>query len=216
MRLDLDRAAPPRIMYPILETWERIDRGRRRVRPIRREGILGLELAAHRGTPVQLADGTLVRPGDLVGEMHVRNERIRDLDTRAGLARAFREARADLRALAVWAGRQPPERRPAAIHGVGITARLAGRMGWEVRPRPRTLWHRVEDWYFRWLMVYWSEGGRARLEHGRGPLSGVDAWLSAPALERLYGAPAAATDGMAPTPGDAGQASGGTSGNSPT
>ncbi|MGC8633275.1 MAG: YkoP family protein [Candidatus Limnocylindrales bacterium] len=214
--MDFDRAAPPRIMYPILETWERIDRRRRRVRPIRREGILGLELAAHRGDPVRLADGTLVRAGDLVGEMHVRNERIRDLDTRAGLARAFREARADLRALAVWARQQPPDRRLAAIHGVGITARLAGRMGWEVRPRRRTFWHRVEDWYFRWLLVYWSETGRARLDHGRGPLSGVDAWLSAAALERVYGAAAGAADRVVPPRGDAGQGSGGTSGKSPT
>ncbi len=188
---DSDRAAPPRILNLVLIAWETFDRTRRRIRPMRRAGILGLELARHRGRPERLADGTVVRPGDPVGEIHILNPRIRELDRHAGIAAVFREGRADLRALAAWASRQPTGVRPAAYHAEGIMARLAARERWEIRPRPRTPWRRVQDWYFRWLLVRWNPGGRERLRHGRGSLSSVDAWLSGAELEQRYGAHAA-------------------------
>lgn len=184
---DTERAAPPRILDPILAIWEGFDRLRRRIRPMRTDGILGLEVARHRGRPVALADGTIVRPGDLVGEVHLRNRRVRDLEARDGLAAAFREGRVDLRALATWAGRQPPAGRPVAYHGAGIMARFAARDRWEMRPRPRTPWRRVEDWYFRWLLARWAPSGRERLRRGHGPLSSVDAWTSERMLRHRYG-----------------------------
>ena len=155
---------------------------------MRGDGILGLEIARHHGREVTLADGTVVRPGDPVGEVHLLNGRVRELESAAGLAAAYREARADLRALAAWSTNRPPERRPVALHAVGIMARLASREHWELRPRARTPWRRVQDWYFRWLLVHWSSAGRERLRHGHGPLSSVDAWLSDRALQGHYGA----------------------------
>ena len=198
MPADADRAAPPGILDPILAAWEGFDRRRRRIRPMRREGILGLEMARHRGRAVALGDGTIVRRGDLVGEVHLLNPRVRELETRAGLAAAYREARADLRALAAWSEDRVPERRPVALHGVGIMARLASRAGWELKPRARTPWRRVQDWYFRWLLVHWSPAGRDRLRHGRGPLSSVDAWLSGRALQARYGQAPGSTSGSNP------------------
>jgi hypothetical protein len=209
MPVDSDRAAPPGILDPILAAWEGFDRRRRRIRPMRRAGILGLEMTRHRGCAVTLGDGTVVRRGDVVGEVHLLNPRLRELETRAGLAAAYREARADLRALAAWSEGRLPERRPVALHGVGITARLASRAGWELRPRARTPWRRVQDWYFRWLLVHWSPAGRERLRHGRGPLSSVDAWLSGRALQARYGPP------RAPSGSRSGQAPGSTSGSNP-
>ena len=209
MPADADRAAPPGILDPILAAWEGFDRRRRRIRPMRREGILGLEMTRHRGRAVTLGDGTVVGRGDLVGEVHLLNPRIRELETRAGLAAAYREARADLRALAAWSEGRLPERRPVALHGVGIMARLASRAGWELRPRARTPWRRVQDWYFRWLLVHWSPAGRERLRHGRGPLSSVDAWLSGRALQARYGSP------RAPSRSRSDQAPGSTSGSNP-
>lgn len=96
-----------------------------------------------------------------------------------------------------------------ALHGVGIMARLASREGWELRPRARTHWRRVQDWYFRWLLVHWALTGRERLRHGRGPLSSVDAWLSDRALRGRYGPP------RAPSPSPPDQAPGSTSGSNP-
>ena len=209
MSVDTDRAAPPGILDPILAAWEGFDRRRRRIRPMRREGILGLEMARHRGRAVALGDGTIVRRGDLVGEVHLLNPRVRELETRAGLAAAYREARADLRALAAWSEDRVPERRPVALHGVGIMARLASRAGWELKPRARTPWRRVQDWYFRWLLVHWSPAGRERLRHGRGPLSSVDAWLSGRALQARYGPARAVARSRS------GQAPGSTSGSNP-
>lgn len=209
MPADADRAAPPGVLDPILAAWEGFDRRRRRIRPMRREGILGLEMARHRGRAVALGDGTIVRRGDLVGEVHLLNPRVRELETRAGLAAAYREARADLRALAAWSEDRLPERRPVALHGVGIMARLASRAGWELKPRARTPWRRVQDWYFRWLLVHWSPAGRERLRHGRGPLSSVDAWLSGRALQARYGPARAVARSRS------GQVPGSTSGSNP-
>lgn len=190
-----DRAAPPRVLDPVLVAWETFDRHRRRIRPITPEGILGLEEARHRDRDVVLADGTVVRRGAAVGELHLVNARVRALETRAGLAAAFRVARADVRALRSWAADQPAERRPVAYHAEGIMARFAAREGWEVRPRPLTAWQRVRNWYFRWLLVHWTPSGRERLRHGRGPLASVDAWLPASRLGGGAGHPGAGHPG---------------------
>ena len=182
-----ERGAPPRILDPILSAWEAADRRRRGIRPLRDEGILGIEQTRHRGQAIELRGGTILRPGDRVGEIHLRNDRVRELEQRAGVAAAFREARADMRALAAAEASLPAAGRLAACHGAGIVARFAAREGWEIRPRRRTAWQRVEDWYFRWLLVRWSPAGRERLRHGRGPLRSVDAWLTAGELSRRYG-----------------------------
>ena len=181
------RPAPPRLLDPVLRLWEEADRRRRRIRPIRRDGVLGVELGRYDGPPIELADGTPVRRGDPIMTLHIENSRTRSIATPDWQARGLREARADLRRLAAWAARQPPVARPVAYTGATLMGPFARRIGFEVHPRPRTARTRLDDWFLRWLIARWSPGGRDRLRHGQGALRSSEVWLSHAALQLRYG-----------------------------
>lgn len=181
------RPAPARLFDPILSAWEELDRRRRRIRPIRREGVLGLEFGRHHGPTLILGDGTTLRTGDPVATLHIRNPRAHDLAMPGWQVRGLGEARADLVRLASWAAQQPPARRPVAYTGATLMGPFARRLGFESRPRPRTPRTRLDDWFLRWLLARWSVAGRERLRRGHGALRSSDVWLTHGALERRYG-----------------------------
>lgn len=180
-------AAPPSALDPVMAFIERVDRRRRRIRSIQTGAVLGLEMGRHRGPPVVLRDGTEVRSGSRIGLVHFDNQRVRALTKEGSLTPAWIQGRADLRALAAWARARPETSRPVAYFGEGLHAAAAARVGFEVRPRPRTWFRRLQDWYFRGLMARWSNLGRERLAIGRHELHAAEYWLSAGRLERLYG-----------------------------
>ncbi len=181
------RPAAPPVLDPILAAWERLYRRRHRIRAVRTTGVLGLELRRHHGRPVALADGTVVRPGDLVGIIHLMNERVRAIAAEGWQTAGWREGRRDLAALAAWSRRQPPEGHPVAYTATTILLPLAARAGFEIHPRPRSWWVRLEDWHFRSLLRRWNPRGSDRLRRGRGALRSAEIWLSAAALEARYG-----------------------------
>lgn len=180
-------AAPPARLDAVMSVVERIDRRRRRIRLIRSEAVLGIELRRHRGAPATLADGTVVRAGDRVGSLHFDNRRMRELTVGGSLGPAWVQGRGDLAALAAWAAVLPAADRPVAYWGEGLHGAFAARVGFEVRPRPRTWFRRLQDWYFRGLMARWSQKGRRRLEIGRHELHATEYWLSAARLEEVHG-----------------------------
>jgi YkoP domain len=178
--------AAPRFLDPVLALAERIDRRVRGLRPIREGGVLHLELRRHRGAPVALADGTVVRAGDRKGIIHFDNRRVRELASNGWQAAGFRQAREDFAELARWHAAQPPEERPAAYFGVTLLAPLARRLGFEVRPRPRSAWTAVEDWYLRSLLARWARTGRARVDPRLHRLGARQTWMSAAELLRRH------------------------------
>lgn len=180
-------AAPPGLLDPIMALVERIDRFRRGIRPIRPGALLGLEVGRYEREPITLADGTVISPGDIIGLVHFDNARVRQLTATGSLLAGWQQGRGDLAALAAWARDEPPERRPAAYFGEGLHAVLASRVGFEVRPRPRTWYTSLQDWYFRGLIARWSRLGRQRLGIGHGELHASEYWLSAGRLEELHG-----------------------------
>lgn len=166
---------------------ERIDRWRRRIRPIREGALLGLEIGRHRGEPMALRDGAVISPGDVIGIIHFDNARVRELTAFGSLVTGWQQGRDDLAELAAWAAQQPPVRRPVAYFGEGLHSVFALRVGFEVRERPRTWYTRLQDWYFRGLMARWSRLGRQRLAIGHGELHASEYWLSAERLQELHG-----------------------------
>jgi hypothetical protein len=182
-----ERRVAPRWLDPVMTLAESIDRRRRHITPLRPEGVLGLELGRHGGQPIRLADGCDVSPGDQVGCLHFRNDRVRALAGRGWQAAGFAEARADLEALARWWLAQPAETRPVAFVGVTILGPLMRREGWEVRPRRATRRARLDEWWMRWLMVHFGIQGRARLRQGHRALTSAEVWLSGTALAERYG-----------------------------
>lgn len=189
--------APPRILEPFLLRYERFERRRRRIRTVRRDGVVGVEFTRHRGAPFRLRDGTVVNSGDVVGEFHIDNARVQELLPQ-GHAAILHIARADLATLAAWARRASAHRRPIAYHGESILVPYAKRVGMEVHPRPSTAFTRLRDWYLRGVMARWAVEGRDRLQHGRRGLRAGVAWMSDATLQRRYGVPTGRESGHEP------------------
>lgn len=178
----------PRILDPALAIVERIDRWVRRVEPVAPGSVLALERRRHRGPEVTLADGTAVRAGDGAWAIHLDNRLLKD-PALGGWQRGASAARADLLVVARRHAALPEGQRPVAYTGITLLGPLVRRAGFEVRPRPRSWWARLEDWYLRSLLVRWSPDGRNRLLRGHRPLVAERIWMSAAELIHLYGAP---------------------------
>jgi hypothetical protein len=145
----------------------------------------------HHGGPVLLPDGTEVRPGDRIAEIHFWNRRIaerRGPDSRVLTWRFARDFRADLGALAraLGAGHFGPDVR--AIYGASPLASGAARFGFMVRPLPPGL--------RRAALTRWQRGVRRIFR----PLpmqadltaESAELWMSAAELRARYGSAAAA------------------------
>lgn len=179
-------AAAAHVLDALLAMVERVDRARRRIRPVRPGALLGIERARHRGPAVHLGDGTRVGPGQPLAVLHLDNRELRRLGARDWQTRALAVAERDLAALARWADGQPAARRPVAYRGVTLLAPFARRCGFEIRPRPESVRQRLENWYLRMLLGRWAPEGRARLKRGRRRRA-AEAWLSAAALRSRAG-----------------------------
>lgn len=168
-----------RVLSPILVIAERVDRRRRHIRPVRADGLLGVELRRHSGPTVLLGDGTRIRRGDPVAEIHLRNERVREAARSRGWV-AIMGVRRDLDALLRWCDAQPPARRPVALYAYSVLGAFLERAGFERRGRRQTLRVRLDGWFMRWLLGRFSPQGDARLAVGHGRLEAADYWLAVP------------------------------------
>ena len=184
----------PRLLDPILALAELIDRRVRRITPIQPGSILSIERGRYRGDPVLLRDGTRVRRGDRVDILHFVNDRLSGLGSPGWQAAALAQGGADLRVLAQRLAGVAAGGRPVAYRGATILAAPARRMGFEERPRSAGVWHRVEDWYLRSLLVRWAPTGRGRLSSGHSRLAVGEVWISTAELLRRYGPPAEAPE----------------------
>jgi hypothetical protein len=181
----------PRALDPVLSLVERIDRWRRRIRPVRPGSLLGVERGRYRGPGLDLEGDVRLAAGERIWVLHLDNARLRALLSGPDLwpSRAYDVAAADLRAVAGRLAALPPADRPVALGGVTVLAPLARRLGFEVFPRRRTARVRLEDWYLRSLLARWAPTGRGRLVRGHGALRTSATWISTPELLRRYGPP---------------------------
>ncbi len=106
-------------------------------------GLLDGRLRRHPGRPRALPDGTRLRRGDWVGELHVHNATMARVAAQATPWELVRLAEGDLRALAAWVAQDrvalaqaTPRRRPArrigaaqAFYGVTLLGRMTPRLG---------------------------------------------------------------------------------------
>lgn len=184
---EVGRSVAPPWLDPILSLAEVVDRRRRHIRAIRRDGVLGLEIGRHHGLSLCLSDGAIVEPGAPVGYLHLRNDRVGMLAGRGWQRAGYRVARADLAALGRWWERQPERERPVAFTATTILAPFARRDGWELRPRTLSPRARLDDWWMSWLLVHFNLAGRGRLARAHHRLRSSEVWLSGPALAARYG-----------------------------
>ena len=158
-------------------------------RPQRVGPVLSVDRRIYRGAARRFPDGTVLRPGDAIGELHLHNRRVRAIHATAGHpvphGLTFRRLLvASLRALAGAVEADPLLRPLEVFHASTILATGAERIGFVVTaangraPRLRTL-------FFHLLLCRYHAHGLARLpEHGLPPR---ELWLTAKELRRRYG-----------------------------
>jgi hypothetical protein len=99
----------------------------------------------------------------------------------------FAACRQDLQSLSDWIEQDPLARQIRALYGCTVLNRAAGRLGFTVLPKPVTMRRRLEKFFFKGLLLLYSQEGLARIEHGRTiDEYPTDIWLSRRELLRLY------------------------------
>lgn len=186
-----------KVLRPLWDHWEKAFSQRHGIRNIGQgeRTMLRLEILPYKGAPLVLKDGTEITPGDTVGEIHIGNERLLqmqnegiDFDTVAPF-QTLKELRAGFREMARMAeqGEIPPEVK--GFGGISLLHRGAFVLGFEVRE----VTSRFTRWrigiYEKWLLVLYHPHGFRRLLRGSQGLDPKEIWLSRKALMEKYGRP---------------------------
>jgi len=170
--------------------WERLYLRLRHVRTLPGCTVIRIEVRRHRGQPVSLGDGTAVRGGDRIVELHLANRRVA-----AGSAsetwspfHVLASLRADLAVLSrhVAAGELGTI---TAVHAVSLVAPALARVGFDVEPLRESAASRLLRFYLVGLLAVHSPDGWRSAARARDRGWPAEAWMSA---TRLTGGPAGA------------------------
>jgi len=147
--------------------WERLTTWWWRLRPVRPGGLLLYSVQVWKGPPVRLADGTEVRPGDRVAELHLHNALFPRRATDSPWPH-LATLRQDLDCLRDLLARD----RLVAAHGVTVFGEAARRLGFEVRPLPPSAWWRLVRFFLWGLRAVYHPTARGH----RPPPWPVEVW----------------------------------------
>jgi hypothetical protein len=177
----------------VLNVWllvEHITAWRQRIRPIRPGAMLRYAPARHRGEPVELRDGTRISGGDPIIELHFDNHRLVELSRTGTSPWPFvQHARDDLTELEKLLSNGGVAD-AKALHGLTLFAAAGMRLGFEVRPLPRTWRFALERFFLAGLVVlYHPAGWKAAARHA--PRWPGEIWMSRATLTRRYAGKAA-------------------------
>ncbi|MDQ6877314.1 MAG: hypothetical protein M3082_06380 [Candidatus Dormibacteraeota bacterium] len=161
--------------------WERLMLWLHPLQPVLPGGLFLFRVQTHRGRHVILADGTAVRRGDMVLELHLGSARLLRLRESPGFGawRAVGLMRADLAALGdrLAAGDMGPV---AALHGTSLIGGAGGRLGFEVRELPRNWRAGFVQYFLAGIDAIYHPTGLGRLRAGRvRERRPVEVWMSA-------------------------------------
>jgi hypothetical protein len=189
----MPKSMPPRFALVFWPVADRLLRALEHIRPLRADysGIIQFGLHRYKGPTRALDDGSEVRTGGTIIELHLNNawfKRRRNLNLSASQSpREFLHCFAqDLQFLAdqVASGKFG---NVAALHGVTLLHVAARRLGFQIDELPDSLWKKGAQFYMAGLMqVYHLRGGEVSgLRDKRWELKEV--WLSRAALMGKYG-----------------------------
>jgi hypothetical protein len=184
---------PPRFVLLLWPAVDRLLRVIHHIRPLKSDnsGIVSLDIRYHKGRTVALNDGSRVKTGDKIIELHLNNywfKRRRKLAIK--VSQSSREIlgclEQDLRFLAQQVVNGTFEG-VVALHGSTFFHTGAKRLGFQVEELPDSLWKKGAYFYMAGLMqIYHLRAGEAPKRREK-PLELKEVWLSKAALLTKYG-----------------------------
>ena len=190
----MPKGVPPRFVLIFWPVVDRLLRVIEHIRPLKADsnGIIRFSLRHYKGITRVLDDGSEVKAGDTIMELHLNNEwfkRRRKLNLSA--SRSPREflgcLTRDLHSLAEQVTGGTFGNNIAALHGSTILHVAARRLGFQVDQLPDSLWKRGARFYMAGLMQVYHLRGDEVSGLKEKPWELKEVWLSKAALLSKYG-----------------------------
>jgi len=164
------------------------------VKPLRSDGndIICVKLRRYNARPITLGDGSEIKAGDRIIELHLNNawfNKMRKLNLKASssLRESLHCAKQDLSFLAGQIASGMFDK-VTALHGINPQHALARRLGFQVKELHNTLWKKGAEFYIAGLMQIYFLGTTERFKTRDKPVELKEIWLSRAALLKIYGA----------------------------
>lgn len=190
----MPESAPPRFVLVFWPVADRLLRVMQHIRPLRPDdsGIIRFDLRHYKGPTKVLNDGSEVKAGDTIMELHLNNDwfkRRRNLNLKASQSpREFLDCLArDLRFLAEQVAGETFGNNVAALHGSTILHVVARRLGFQVDELSGSLWKKGASFYMAGLMQVYHLRGDDVSGLREKPWELKEVWLSRAALLSKYG-----------------------------
>ena len=184
----------PRFILVLWLVMQKLIRMVYHVKPLRGDGndIICVKLRRYNACPITLGDGSEIKTGDRIIELHLNNawfKKMRKLNLKASssLRESLHCATQDLSFLAEQIGSGMFDK-VTALHGITPQHALARRLGFQVKEMPDTLWKKCAEFYVAGLMQIYFLGTAERFKIAGKPVKLKEIWLSRAALLRRYGA----------------------------
>jgi hypothetical protein len=149
--------------------------------------LLRIQFTHFHGRAITLPDGTSIRSGDRIAELHINNRAMAEVAQRVSSWQLLRMLMGDLESLARWSQSKGFPEGIRAYYGYTLLSRGASRLGFTLRSRPRTLRSWLDGFFMLGLLVLYSPLGRGRLlrgtTYGRQP---IELWMSPSQLALRY------------------------------
>ncbi|MFI5271952.1 MAG: MFS transporter [Ktedonobacterales bacterium] len=151
-------------------------------------GLLLIRFRRYHGRPLTLPDGTVMRRGDRIGELHFDNRAVARIAAQGDALRLLPLLADDLRALAAWAQTPAVADNLRALYGYTLLGRAAVRLGFMTRERKRTPLTWLDRFFMIGLLALYNPRGTSRLRQGATYSSfPLEVWMSRGELGQRYG-----------------------------